>query len=158
MIFFSVGRYLSDQLWHNATSHSSSPERAMAKNKIQFQEGLSLPRFLATYGTEKQCREALFKMRWPQGFRCPKCGHEHCYALQSRKLYQCRQCRFQASLTQGTIFASTNLPLHLDAGHLPGHPIQGRHLLAQPGQDHRCLGQGRPATQAQTTAGHEKPG
>ena len=83
----------------------------MAKNKIQFQEGLSLPRFLATYGTEEQCQQVLFKMRWPQGFRCPKCGHEHCYALQSRKLYQCRRCRFQASLTQGTIFASTKLPL-----------------------------------------------
>ena len=83
----------------------------MAKNKIQFQEGLSLPRFLATYGTEEQCQQVLFKMRWPQGFRCPKCGHEHCYALQSRKLYQCRRCRFQASLTQGTIFASTK---HMD--------------------------------------------
>ena len=46
----------------------------------------------------------------------------------------------------------------LDAGHLPGHPVQGRYLLAQSGQDHRCLGQGRPATQAQTGAGHEKPG
>ena len=83
----------------------------MAKNKLQFQEGLSLPRFLATYGTEEHCQQVLFKMRWPQGFRCPKCGHEHCYALQSRKLYQCRRCRFQASLTQGTIFASTKLPL-----------------------------------------------
>ena len=82
----------------------------MAKNKIQFQEGLSLPRFLATYGTEEQCQQVLFKMRWPQGFRCPKCGHEHCYALQSRKLYQCRH-RFQVSLTQGAIFASIKLLL-----------------------------------------------
>ena len=111
LILFSVGRYLSHQLWHNAVSHTSSPERAMAKNKIQFQEGLSLPRFLATYGTEEQCRQVLFKMRWPQGLRCPKCGHKYCYALQSHKLYQCRHCRFQASLTQGTIFASTKLPL-----------------------------------------------
>ena len=83
----------------------------MAKNKIQFQEGLSLPRFLARYGTEEKCHQALFKMRWPRSFRSPKCGHEHCYALHSRKLYQCRHCRFQASLTQGTIFASTKLSL-----------------------------------------------
>uniref|UniRef100_UPI00286F06E6 transposase n=1 Tax=Desulfobulbus sp. TaxID=895 RepID=UPI00286F06E6 len=47
----------------------------MAKNTIQFQKGMSLPQFLSQYGTEKQCRAALFSMRWPQGFRCPKCGH-----------------------------------------------------------------------------------
>ena len=46
---------------------------------------------------------------------------------------------------------------HLDAGHLPGHPVQGRHLLAQPGQDHRRLGSGRPTVETQTAAGHEKP-
>lgn len=82
----------------------------MAKNKIQFQEGLSLSRFLATYGTEEQCRLALFTMRRPQGFRCPKCGHKHCSALQSRKLYQCRH-RFQVSLTQAPILASIKLLL-----------------------------------------------
>ena len=42
--------------------------------------------------------------------RCPKCGHKHCSALQSRKLYQCRH-RFQVSLTQGAIFASIKLLL-----------------------------------------------
>ena len=58
----------------------------MAKNKIQFQKGLSLPRFLSQYGTEEQCREALFKMRGLQGFRCPKCGHlaEFCYRFNRR--------------------------------------------------------------------------
>ncbi len=33
----------------------------MPKNRIQFQLGLSLPKFLETYGTEPQCREALFQ-------------------------------------------------------------------------------------------------
>jgi len=36
----------------------------MAKNSIQFQEGLSLPKLLESYGTEQQCRDALFKLRW----------------------------------------------------------------------------------------------
>ena len=83
----------------------------MAKNKIQFQKGLSLPRFLSQYGPEEQCREALFKMRWPQGFCCPKCGHTGYCEIDSRKVYQCHECRFQASLIQGTIFAATKLPL-----------------------------------------------
>ena len=80
----------------------------MVKNTVQFQGGLSLPRSPATCGTEAQRRLTLFTMRRPQGFRCPKCGHKHCSALQSRKLYQCRH-RFQVSLTQGAIFASIKL-------------------------------------------------
>ena len=82
----------------------------MVKNTVQFQGGLSLPRSPATCGTEEQRRLALFAMLRPQGFRCPKCGHKHCSALQSRKLYQCRH-RFQVSLTQGAIFASIKLLL-----------------------------------------------
>jgi len=85
----------------------------MAKSTIQFQKGLSLSEFLSQYGTEDQCREALFRMRWPQGFQCPRCGHSTCSEIRSRKVYQCHGCRFQASVIQGTIFASTKLPLQL---------------------------------------------
>ena len=37
----------------------------MAKNPVQFQKGYSLPKFLKTYGSEEQCREKLYKYRWP---------------------------------------------------------------------------------------------
>jgi len=47
----------------------------MARNPIQFQRGLSLPAFLGQYGTEAQCRAALFQHRWPKGFACPDCGN-----------------------------------------------------------------------------------
>ena len=40
----------------------------MSKNIIQFQEGLSLPKFLEIYGSEEQCYSALYKLRWPNGF------------------------------------------------------------------------------------------
>lgn len=83
----------------------------MAKNPIQFQKGYSLPKFLKSYGSEEQCRAKLFKYRWPNGFECPKCGHNHCYELKTRKLFQCTHCRYQCSLTSGTIFDSTQLPL-----------------------------------------------
>ena len=85
----------------------------MAKNKIQFQKGLSLTEFLSQYGTEEQCREALFRMRWPRGFQCPKCGHPGYCEIRDRKVYQCYKCHTQTSLIQGTIFASTKLPLRL---------------------------------------------
>lgn len=83
----------------------------MPRNKVQFQKGLSLTSFLNTYGTEEQCRDKLFKARWPDGYRCPKCGHNEYYHVSTRKLYQCRQCKHQCSLISGTIFSNSKLPL-----------------------------------------------
>ena len=104
--------YMIPQTWHNPLNHQPfTGDTAMPKNKIQFQKGLSLPRFQQLYGSEEQCRALLFKYRWPHGFVCHKCGHKHYYQLSSRNLYQCCSCRFQCSLISGTIFESTKLPL-----------------------------------------------
>ena len=82
----------------------------MARNQVQFQTGISLPEFLMQYGSQKQCHSALFKWRWPEGFMCPECGHSsHCKI--SRGLYQCHHCHRQTSVTSGTIFEYTKLPL-----------------------------------------------
>lgn len=83
----------------------------MPKNKVQFQKGYSLSAFIADYGTEAQCQQALFQWKWPSGFCCPHCGHAHAHRIKTRQLYQCKQCRHQTSLTANTIFASTKLPL-----------------------------------------------
>ncbi len=83
----------------------------MAKNKIQFQKGLSLPKFLKSYGTEKQCEDALYSMRWPKGLVCPNCGGTNHYELTTRRLYQCSACKKQISLIAGTIFEATKLQL-----------------------------------------------
>lgn len=82
----------------------------MPRNKVQFQKGMSLSEFLEHYGTEAQCEAALFAWRWPQGFVCPECGYEgHC--VLGRGLYQCHRCHRQTSVTAGTLFAGTKLPL-----------------------------------------------
>ena len=81
------------------------------KNLIQFQAGMSLPAFLQSYGSEAQCRQAVFEQRWPQGFFCPACGHRRYCQLHSRDLLQCNRCKHQTSLTRGTLFADTKLPL-----------------------------------------------
>jgi len=83
----------------------------MGKNKIQFQQGLSLTQFLSQYGSEEQCRTALYKMRWPNGFVCPSCGCKQYCEISSRKVFQCNRCHSQSSLTSETIFADTKLPL-----------------------------------------------
>ena len=41
----------------------------MARNKVQFQRGLSDVEFERLYGTEEKCREALFSWRWPARLR-----------------------------------------------------------------------------------------
>jgi transposase-like protein len=87
----------------------------MARNKVQFQKGLSEAQFGALYGTEELCHAALVGWRWPGGFECPDCcGRAHCIVKRgTRILYQCNGCRKQTSVKAGTIFASSKLPLHL---------------------------------------------
>ena len=85
----------------------------MSMNRIQFQPGLSLPVFLEQFGTEAQCEAALERTRWPQGFRCPRCGQApHCVLhVGTHKTFQCQACRSQTSLIAGTLFQSTHLAL-----------------------------------------------
>ena len=85
----------------------------MARNKVQFQKGLSEAQFEAAYGTEELCHAALVNWRWPEGFQCPDCeGRAHCIVTRgARTLYQCNACRKQTSAKAGTIFASSKLPL-----------------------------------------------
>ena len=83
----------------------------MARNTVQFQKGMSLPEFLKNYASEDACWEALFKLRWPGGFRCPECEHHSHCRLKSRKLIQCHRCHHQTSLTANTVFSHTKLPL-----------------------------------------------
>jgi transposase-like protein len=87
----------------------------MAMNRIQFQQGLSLPAFHAQFGTEEQCADALEASRWPQGFRCPECGNADYYLLKGgkHKTFQCKCCRLQTSLIAGTLFQSTHLALSI---------------------------------------------
>ena len=83
----------------------------MARNPIQFQDGLSLGAFIASYGTEEQCIAALTRWRWPDGFVCPGCGGKAHAIVGRRRLYQCHGCRRQTSLKAGTIFDHTLIPL-----------------------------------------------
>ncbi|NVN91811.1 MAG: IS1595 family transposase [Desulfuromonadales bacterium] len=84
----------------------------MTPNRLQFQLGLSLNEFLAKYGNESQC-EALRRARWPSGFTCPKCqSRSRCVVWHGKvKTFQCNRCHTQTTLTEGTIFHATKLPL-----------------------------------------------
>jgi transposase-like protein len=83
----------------------------MSKNMIQHQHGYSLLELFKNYGTEKQCVDALFGWKWPNGFTCSKCGSKSYCSLKSRNIYQCNHCHQQTSVTANTIFEHTKLPL-----------------------------------------------
>ena len=83
----------------------------MARNKVQFQKGLSEAQFAILYGAEAQYREAVMRWRWPSGFVCPVCGGKQHSLVKTRALYQCTARRRQTSVIAGTIFAATKVPL-----------------------------------------------
>lgn len=62
---------------------------------------------------EQQCEAALEDLRWPEGFRCPKCSSSQHYRCRRNglRIFQCCGCRIRTSLTEDTIFHSTKLPL-----------------------------------------------
>ena len=66
--------------------------------------------FLDRFGSEDQCRDHLFALKWPDGFRC-RCGAECCYRLKSRLAYDCAACGARQALLAGTIFEQTKSPL-----------------------------------------------
>lgn len=63
------------------------------------------------FSNEEDCQQALIDLRWPKGFVCPNCGHDDFYFLEKRGLHQCCVCRSQVSITAGTIFHGTKVPL-----------------------------------------------
>ena len=72
---------------------------------------VTLDEFYAMFPTERRCWTYLRRVRWPHGFRCPRCEGRKVHRLRTRGLWQCAACRYQASLTAGTPFHGTRVPL-----------------------------------------------
>src|SRR5450432_121595 len=70
----------------------------------------NLSEFEAWFATEQACRDYLFRLRWPEGFRCPRCDGDQYWPVRSI-LLECRKCGHQTSVTAGTIFQDTRKPL-----------------------------------------------
>ena len=81
-----------------------------------------LTEFEARFATEEACRHYLFRLRWPDGFRCPRCGGEKYWPLRG-VLRKCAACGHQASVTAGTIFQDTRSPAALVVS---GYVVGGR--------------------------------
>lgn len=101
--------------------------------------------FQQWFPDDEACAEYLFESRWPEGFRCPRCGHGHSWPVSKRRvLLECAACHLQTSLTAGTVLHKTRTPLHLWfwAAYLMSTPTPGTSAL----QLQRQLGLGRYET------------
>jgi transposase-like protein len=104
----------------------------------------TLAEFQGRFASEEDCRRYLVACRWPDGFRCPRCGEPDAYELAGRELLQCQACRHQTSVTAGTVLHRTHVPLRLwfAAAYLVTTPTPGFSAV----QLQRQLGLGRYET------------
>jgi transposase-like protein len=72
---------------------------------------LSLLDFQSRFPNEAACWEYVVKMRWPEGYRCPRCKSEKNCLKPGRKVFECYGCHHQGSVTAGTIFHKSRNPL-----------------------------------------------
>src|SRR3954454_3686363 len=72
----------------------------------------SLPEFEARFPDDAACARWLMEKRWPDGFRCPACGHDKGWEpARERLTLQCAACERQVSVTAGTVLHGNQLPL-----------------------------------------------
>ena len=69
--------------------------------------------FEKRFSTEKACRDYLARLRWPQGYRCPRCDSDKSWPTGRDGLVECASCHYQTTITAGTIFEGTRKPLSL---------------------------------------------
>ena len=76
-------------------------------------EAVDLVELIEKFGDEQQCRNYLEALRWHDRVRCPKCSGDKISSILKRDQYNCDNdsCRYQFSVTAGTIFHDTHLPL-----------------------------------------------
>lgn len=72
---------------------------------------MTLPEVNELYSTDDRCRELLERLRWPEGVMCPRCKDTRVSRLKEYARYECVGCEYQFTVTSGTIFHDSHLPL-----------------------------------------------
>jgi len=74
---------------------------------------MNLPELIEQFRSEDKCREYLEDLRWPAGAYCPRCHCNSVSRIEKRNQWECNDtsCRYQFSVTAGTVFHDSHLPL-----------------------------------------------
>jgi transposase-like protein len=82
-----------------------------AKKTAAQKSDMDLMKLITKYDSDEKCRIALEKLRWPDGVRCIRCGSEKISRNYKRNQFECTPCGYHFSVTAGTIFHDSHLPL-----------------------------------------------
>src|SRR5580658_10193104 len=63
------------------------------------------------FSTDSKCRELLARLRFPEGPRCLRCKLPVVQLETEKHLFYCKECDYQFSVTAGTVFNDSHLPL-----------------------------------------------
>ncbi len=74
-------------------------------------DSVNLCSLIEQFGSEDRCRVYLEALRWPDRIECPRCLSEKISKIVKRNQFDCDACRYQFSVTAGTIFNDSHLPL-----------------------------------------------
>lgn len=74
-------------------------------------KNMDLMTLMTDCDTVEECRNILQELRWPNGVICPRCQSDKISKIQKRGQFDCDSCRYQFSVTAGTIFHDSHLPL-----------------------------------------------
>src|SRR5438270_632523 len=88
-----------------------SPVSFSRPRKTPKPKGLNLATLVSRYGTSEKCRELLCRIRWNNGPQCPRCNDAAVELETDKQLFYCKRCDYQFTVTAGTIFNDSHLPL-----------------------------------------------
>jgi transposase-like protein len=75
------------------------------------EQEINLVELIDRFHDEDRCRKYLEGLRWPDGLECPRCGGMTISHITTRHQLDCDSCRYRFSVTAGTIFHDSHLPL-----------------------------------------------
>jgi len=78
---------------------------------VNYKSATNLIDLFEKFGNDEKCRIYLEKLRWPDGVKCIRCQSEKISRIYKRNQFHCDACQYQFSVTAGSIFHDSHLPL-----------------------------------------------
>ena len=81
------------------------------KTTAKPKQEMDLMKLIERFDTDDKCRTALEQLRWPDGVQCIRCESVKISRNYKRNQFECESCGYHFSVTAGTIFHDSHLPL-----------------------------------------------